>query len=218
MGRREEPLHETAAEPGSGAITPVPADITAEHAPDRIVEAALQATGRLDVLVNNAAVVTNESLGDYTPAGMERQLATNLTAPVLVTQAALPALRTAPSGGVILNVSTALGQRAWPGNSLYAATKGALEVLTRGWAVDLAADGIRVAAVAPGAIDTPIGDHRGLDPEQRAAIRKWQIDHTPLGRVGRSEEVAAVLVQLAASAASFITGIVLPVDGGAVVA
>ncbi|RCG26318.1 SDR family NAD(P)-dependent oxidoreductase [Streptomyces diacarni] len=218
VGRREEPLHATAAEPGSGTITPVPADITAPHAPDRIVEAALQATGRLDVLVNNAAVVSDESLGAYTPTGMERQLATNLTAPVLLAQAALPALRAAPAGGVILNVSTALGQRAWPGNSLYAATKGALEVLTRGWAVDLAADGIRVAAVAPGAIDTPIGEHRGLDAQRRAALRKWQIDHTPLGRVGRPEEVASALVQLASDKASFLTGVVLPVDGGAVVA
>ncbi|MGI5352114.1 SDR family NAD(P)-dependent oxidoreductase [Streptomyces sp. CA-250714] len=218
VGRRTAPLQETAAEPGAGAITPFAADVTEEDAPERIVVAALEATGRLDVLVNNAGIVCAESLGDYTRESIDTQLATNLTAPVLLTQAALPALQQAPAGGVIVNVSTSIGQRAWPGNSLYAATKTALELLTRSWAVDLAPHGIRVAAVAPGAIDTPIGEHRGLGPEQLRAIREWQIAHTPLGRIGRPEEVAWAIVSLAAPEASFVTGTVLPVDGGAVLA
>ena len=168
------------------------------------------------MLVNNAGIVRSGALGTLTAETIDAQIATNLVAPILLTQAALPLLEAA--AGVIVNVSTSVGQRAWPGNSVYAATKTALELLTRSWAVDLAPRGIRVVAVAPGAIDTPIGEHQGLTSERRAAVREWQLAHTPLGRIGRPEEVAWAITQLAAPAASFVTGVVLPVDGGAVVA
>ncbi|MCX4524731.1 MULTISPECIES: SDR family NAD(P)-dependent oxidoreductase [unclassified Streptomyces] len=214
IGRRRERLQETAA--GYDRIVPLPADITAEGEPERIVQAVQEAHGRLDVLVNNAGIVRGGALGTLSPKLITDQLATNLVAPVLLTQAALPALEA--SGGVIVNVSTSVGQRAWPGSSVYAATKTALELLTRSWAVELAPRGIRVVAVAPGAIDTPIGEHQGLTSERRAAVREWQLAHTPLGRIGRPEEVAWAITQLAAPAASFVTGVVLPVDGGAVVA
>ncbi|MEV6923881.1 SDR family oxidoreductase [Dactylosporangium sp. NPDC051485] len=214
VGRRVEPLNETAA--GHDRITPLAADITAEGEPERIVRTALKAYGRLDVLVNNAGIVRGGTLATVTPETIAPQIATNLVAPILLAQAALPFLET--SGGVIVNVSTSVGQRAWPGSAVYAATKTALELLTRSWAVELAPRGIRVVAVAPGAIDTPIGAHQGLTPQQMAAVRQWQLAHTPLGRVGRPEEVALAISQLAAPSASFITGVVLPVDGGAVVA
>ncbi|MFD9035683.1 SDR family NAD(P)-dependent oxidoreductase [Streptomyces sp. NPDC059567] len=214
IGRRREPLEETAD--GDDRIVPLPADITAEGEPERIVRTVLATHGRLDVLVNNAGVVRSGALGTLSPELINDQLATNLVAPVLLAQAALPSLET--SGGVIVNVTTSVGQRAWPGSSVYAATKTALELLTRSWAVELAPRGIRVAAVAPGAIDTPIGEHQGLTPERMAAVREWQLAHTPLGRIGRPEEVAWAITRLAAPEASFVTGVVLPVDGGAVVA
>ncbi|MCX5139940.1 SDR family NAD(P)-dependent oxidoreductase [Streptomyces sp. NBC_00338] len=214
IGRRTEPLEVTAD--GHDRITPLAADITAEHGPDRIIRTVLETHGRLDVLVNNAGIVRSGALGTLTPEMITAQLATNLVAPILLTQAALPLLE--KSGGVIVNVSTSVGQRAWPGSSVYAATKTALELLTRSWAVELAPRGIRVVAVAPGAIDTLIGEHQGLTPERRTAVREWQLAHTPLARIGRPEEVAWAITQLAAPAASFVTGVVLPVDGGAVVA
>ncbi|MEU0663537.1 SDR family NAD(P)-dependent oxidoreductase [Streptomyces lavendulocolor] len=214
IGRRAAPLGETAS--GYDRITPLVADITAGGGPDRIIRTVIEAHGRLDVLVNNAGIVRGGALGDLTREMITDQVATNLVAPALLAQAALPALET--SSGVIVNVSTSVGQRAWPGSSVYAATKTALELLTRSWAVELAPRGIRVAAVAPGAIDTPIGEHQCLTPERMAQVRAWQLAHTPLGRIGRPEEVAWAITQLAAPAASFVTGVVLPVDGGAVVA
>ncbi|WP_393063254.1 SDR family NAD(P)-dependent oxidoreductase [Streptomyces sp. LN549] len=214
IGRRRGPLEETAA--GADRIVPLVADITGPGEPERIIRTAQETYGRLDVLVNNAAVVRSGALGTLSTGMIEPQIATNLVAPMLLSQAALPLLEA--SGGVIVNVSTSIGQRAWPGSSVYAATKTALELLTRSWAVELAPRGIRVVAVAPGAIATPSGMHQGLTPEQLTALREWQLAHTPLGRVGRPEEVARSIVHLASPESSFITGAILPVDGGAVVA
>lgn len=214
VGRRPGPLDETAA--GHPMIEPFPADITAEGAAEDIVRHAVEAHGRLDVLVNNAAIVRAAPLGDSTRELSAPLLATNLLAPVLLTRAALGPLEE-NGGGVVVNVSTSIGQRGWAGNSVYAATKSALDTLTRSWAVELAPRGVRVVAVAPGAIETPIGEHQGLTPEQRAKVRAWQLAHTPLGRIGRPEEVAWAITQLASPEAAFVTGVVLPVDGGAVV-
>ncbi|MFF8509196.1 SDR family NAD(P)-dependent oxidoreductase [Streptomyces sp. NPDC015492] len=214
VGRRAAPLRETAE--GHPGIHPLTADVTAEGAPEETVRAALASHGRLDVLVNNAGIAAGGPLDTLDRSVIAPLLETNLVAPVLLTRAALPALR--ESRGVVVNVTTTIGQRGWPGNSVYPATKSALETLTRCWAVELAPDGIRVVAVAPGAVETPIADHMGLSPERRAALRAWQLAHTPLGRVGRPEEVAWAITSLAAPDAGFLTGTVLPVDGGALVA
>ncbi|NEW72045.1 SDR family NAD(P)-dependent oxidoreductase [Streptomyces rhizosphaericus] len=215
VGRTAARLAETAADaPG---IRPLVADVSAPGAAELIVNAAVEAFGRIDVLVNNAAVVRHTPLGDIRREVAEEMLAVNLLAPMYLTQAALPQL--SESAGVVINVSTAIGQRGWPmaGAELYAALKAALDTLTRSWAVQLAPRGVRVAAVAPGPIATGIGHHQGLDAEQVAALRKTLIEHVPLGRLGRAEEVAFWITQLARPEAAYTTGVVLPVDGGALV-
>ncbi|MBP2477247.1 NAD(P)-dependent dehydrogenase (short-subunit alcohol dehydrogenase family) [Crossiella equi] len=209
VGRRAHVLAETAD--GHPGIEPLALDITEPGAPREIVRAVGE---RLDVLVNNAGVVRSGALGDIKAEDADTQLATNLLAPLHLTQAALPVLG---PGSVVVNVSTAIGQRAWPGNSVYAATKAALDSFTRCWAVELAPRGVRVVAVGPGAIDTPIGDHQGLSPERKAQVREWQLARTPLRRIGTPEEVAWVVAGLSAPEAGFVTGAVVPVDGGAVV-
>jgi NAD(P)-dependent dehydrogenase (short-subunit alcohol dehydrogenase family) len=120
---------------------------------------------------------------------------------------------------VVINVSTSIGQRGWPlpGGELYAALKTALESLTRSWAVQFAPRGVRVAAVAPGPIATPIARHQGLTREQADATRDALIARVPLGRIGQPEEVAFWIVQLARPEAAFTTGVVIPVDGGGVI-
>jgi NAD(P)-dependent dehydrogenase (short-subunit alcohol dehydrogenase family) len=205
VGRRLEPLVET------GTGEPLVASVTDA---DEIADFVRSRYGRLDVLVNNAGIVRGGPLGSIESPDVSELLATNLVGPIMLTQAALPLLG---AGSVVVNVSTVIGQRGWSGNSAYAATKAALDSLTRSWAVELAPRGVRVVAVAPGAIATPIGANQGWSPERLAEVRKWQLAHTPLGRVGLPEEVAWAIVRLAAPEAGFVTGVVLPVDGGALV-
>lgn len=205
VGRRLEPLVET------GAGEPLVADVAEAGS---IMEFVRSRYGRLDVLVNNAGTVRGGALESVTSSEIAEVLATNLVGPVMLTQAALPLM---DAGGVVVNVSTAIGQRGWAGNSVYAASKAALDTLTRSWAVELAPRGVRVVAVAPGAIATPIGANQGWSPEKIAAVREWQIAHTPLGRRGEPDEVAWAIMRLASVEAGFVSGVVLPVDGGAMV-
>ncbi len=211
VGRGRPALESTAA--GHPAVDVLAGDLAADGGPERIAAAVAERYGRLDVLVNNAGVVRSAPLGELRREAVHEQVATNLVAPALLTRSVLPLLTAAR--GVVVNVSTSVGQRGWPGNSVYAATKAGLEALTRSWAVELAPK-VRVVAVAPGAVDTPIV--RDLPPERLAALRAWQLAHTPAGRIGRPAEVAWAITQLADPAASFVTGAVLAVDGGAVVA
>ncbi|MFE1608640.1 SDR family NAD(P)-dependent oxidoreductase [Streptomyces albidoflavus] len=183
--RRPGPREETAA--GHDRVTPPAADITGGGEPERIVEDVLDTHGRLDVLVNNAGIVRGGALGTLTPEVTGAQPATNLITPVLLAQAALPPL--VRSGGVIVNVSTSVGQRAWPVSSVYAASKTALELLTRSWAVELAPRGIRAAAVGPGTwitAQTAARDRLARGPATGAA--RWADASPPARTAGPALE------------------------------
>nr|AAF01806.1 C-7 ketoreductase [Streptomyces nogalater]WBU77278.1 SnoaF [Cosmid vector pSnogaori_NGS] len=212
VGRTEDALAQTAE--GCADMRVLVADVASPDGPQAVVNAALREFGRIDVLVNNAAVAGMETLQTVDRDAVARQFGTNLTAPLFLVQSALGALE--KSRGIVVNVGTAatLGLRAAPTGALYGASKVALDYLTRTWAVELAPRGIRVVGVAPGVIDTGIGVRMGMTPEGYREFLTGMGGRVPVGRVGRPEDVAWWIVQLARPEAGYATGMVVPVDGG----
>jgi cyclopentanol dehydrogenase len=187
-----------------------PLDVTSEAAWAAAVEHAEREFGRLDVLVNNAAILGLAGIADTTLEVWERVIAVNQTGPFLGMRAAIPALRRS-GGGSIVNISSALALIGTGESASYTATKGALTALTRTAAVELAPDRIRVNVVHPGVIDTPMVDAGlGRSPEALAKMAAA----APIGRIGRPEEMAAAVLYLASDESSFVTGASLSVDGG----
>jgi C-7 ketoreductase len=211
VGRTRSALIGTAT--GYDAIYPLVVDITDSGAPQAIAESARQQLGGVDILVNNAATGSFGALGQLNRALVEAQVATNLVAPILVTQAMVEALEA--TSGVIVNVSSAgaLGLRSWPGNAVYGATKVGLDLLTRSWAVELGPRGIRVVGVAPGVINSGVGVRTGMSPQDYAHFLDRMRAEVPLGRVGEPAEVAWWILQLASPAASYAHGAVFALDG-----
>jgi NAD(P)-dependent dehydrogenase (short-subunit alcohol dehydrogenase family) len=184
------------------------ADLARAGAAGAVVQAALDAFGRVDVLVNNAGVFERLPALELDEAGWDRLLAVNLKAAFFAAQAAARAMRASARGGVIVNVSS---DAAWSGGlnpcAHYAASKAGLVSITRSLARELAPHRIRVNAVAPGLIATEMGETAG------AALPELRI---PLGREGTPAEVAACVVFLASDAASYVTGATLNLSGGLV--
>ncbi|MEV0143994.1 MULTISPECIES: SDR family oxidoreductase [unclassified Nonomuraea] len=211
VGRDAGALKETAA--GHDRVQPFSADLTESGAPEAVAEAARQRFGRVDVLVNNAGAGVFGALGGLDRAQVEAQVAVNLVAPVMLTQAVLDDL--AATGGVVVNVSSAgsLGLRSWPHNAVYGATKAGLDVLTRSWAVELGPRGIRVVGLAPGIVDTAAGVRAGMSEEDYAAFLEGMRGRIPAGRVGRPEEIAWWIVQITSPEAAYASGTVFAVDG-----
>ena len=204
-------LTECPAEPGSSVLG-LRADVTDRQAMEDAVSHAREHFGALDV-VCNVAGITGPILptADYPTDSWDKVLAVNLTAAFTVMRATLPALIASGSGSIV-NIASAQGLVAVPGMPAYAASKGGLIALTRVVAIEYAPAGVRVNAIAPGIVDTPM-THAFADvvpPEAMAGMT----NQIPMGRLGVAADIAAMAAFLASSESSYLTGAVIPVDGG----
>ncbi len=193
---------------GEGALS-VPGDVAAEGVPDAIVRRTLERFGRIDILVNNAAMARSTRFADISPAEWRETLEVNLTAPFLLIQAVLPAMKQQAYGRVV-NISSSAGRTVSTlGGSHYTASKAGLLGLTRAAATELGRFGITVNAVCPGMIDTELTrEHATPDLLERLAAGY------PVPRLGTAREVADLICFIASEAAGYITGASLDITGG----
>lgn len=205
VGRDEERLRRCAERCGEHRLVAV--DLVGDEAPARIVEEALEAFGALSSIVHSAGIFWPKPFGEAPLEEFDMHWRVNVRAPYAITQAALPHLQ--PDGSVIF-VSSIAGQVAFPSSAAYCATKGAVEQLTKALSVELAPSGVRVNAIAPGNIRTPM-NARFLESKE---YERSMIERTPFGRVGVVEDIAPVAVFLASDAARYIHGESILVDGG----
>lgn len=207
----EEGARRVAAEIGGAAIG---GDVSREADVNAIVERAASEFGGLDIVVNNAGTThRNKPILEVTEAEFDRVYAVNVKSIFWTTRAAVPVLRRQGQGGSIINISSTAGIRPRPGLTWYNSTKGAVNVATQAMAQEFARDNIRVNAVCPVMSATALLEEfmGGPDtPETRARF----VATIPLGRMSTPADIANACVWLAEDSSSFITGILLPVDGG----
>lgn len=198
---------EQLASAGAHAIA-VKCDVTEEEQVTGLTEAAVEATGRLDVFVNNAGVTKDAIMRKMTLDDFRTVIDVHLSGTWLGTRAAVAAMRAAGNGGSVINMSSISGKVGNPGQTNYSAAKAGIVGLTKAAAKEAARHGIRVNAIQPGLIRTPMTD--GMDQEALNA----GLAQVPLGRIGEAEEVAGVALFLAGDLSSYMTGTVMEVTGG----
>ncbi|MFI8998487.1 glucose 1-dehydrogenase [Streptomyces sp. NPDC053542] len=205
---QEDAGREVASGLGKQALF-VPHDVTDAAGWQRVTEAALGTFGRIDALVNNAALWRTAPIEEESEANLQRLLQVNLVGPFLGLQAVVPPMRATGHGGSVVNISSTAGLVGIQGHASYGATKFGLRGLTKSAALDLARHRIRVNSVHPGMVDTPmVAGALGAD----AGEREWP--NVPLRRMGRPEEVAELVLYLVSDASAYVTGAEFAIDGG----
>lgn len=208
-----------AADHASGAggdVATMVTDVARAADLDRLAAQALDRFGRVDIWVNGAGIIVNAPMLDTTEADMERMIAVNLKAVYWGCVAAGRAMART-GGGAIVNISSGGGESANPGLALYSMTKAGVNMVTRSAAKELGPMGIRVNAVAPGWVDTPMGTHRlaaDADEAERAAFIETRAKVSPLGITGVPRDIALATLYLASDASRFMTGQILRPNGG----
>jgi meso-butanediol dehydrogenase/(S,S)-butanediol dehydrogenase/diacetyl reductase len=196
---------------GGPRLTAAPADLAELACVDKVISAA-EAAGRLDILVNNAAVNVEKPIEETDDAHWDLHLAVDLKAPFFLVRRALGLLQA--SRGTVINIASELGLHAIPNNVAYVAAKHGLVAMTRALAIELAAAGIHVNALCPGTMDTELMRECAEASGDAAAYYAAFADYHPVGRLASADEVAAFVACLASPAAAFMTGSVVPLDGG----
>ena len=214
VGRKAEALRELSdnlTKNGTEVLT-LQADLTVESEADASIRGAIEHFGGIDVLVNAAGHIANGTIENTTLTAWDDMLNVNVRAIFFLMQRALPSL--IERRGNIVNVSSVTGLRSFPGVLAYCVSKAALDQLTRCSALELASKGVRVNAVNPGVVVTEIHKRGGMSDDSYAAFLEHSKTTHPLGRVGRPEEIADLVMFLASDNAGWITGATYSIDGG----
>ena len=216
VGRSARKLADAAQHLGSQPTLSLSADLATEEGIGRVVEALRELGRPVDALVNNAAVAQVVDFEKVTRSDYDYALSINVTAPYFLTQRLLPCLRS--PGCSIINISSYFAHKAIMNRpmSVYSLTKGAMNAMTRALAFELGPKGIRVNAIAPGSVDTPMRRKsvEDMSPERQAELQAYVRRSYPLGRIGEPSDLGGIAVYLASDEAAWVTGSIFAIDGG----
>lgn len=212
VGRRKERIEAVAHEIGKRAF-PIPGDVTKTNEINRVLDQTVSRFGPLNFLLNNAGILQIGNAEQISEDQWDRVFNVNVRAVWLFSRAALPHMRSA-GGGSIVNVASTLGLVGARNRAAYAASKGAVVLLTKSMAVDHGHENIRVNAVCPSFVESELTAAVMAKAGDATAARRERTAAHPIGRLGQPEDVAGIAVYLVSDESSWVTGAVLPVDGG----
>jgi NAD(P)-dependent dehydrogenase (short-subunit alcohol dehydrogenase family) len=212
VGRRKDRVEDVAREAGASAVA-FAADVSKQADIKRVIEQTVSSLGGINVLVNNAGILYPGTVEQITERQWDETFNTNVRGLWLLSRAVLPHMRQA-GGGSIINMASVLGMNGARLRSVYAASKGAVILLTKCMAIDHGPEKIRVNAICPSFVETELTATYLKTVADPDGVRRERISVHPLGRLGQPQDMAGLTVYLASDESSWVTGAVFPVDGG----